>query len=312
MPIEVKHGTGIAAGIAQLAGQEAANQRQEVRDQRKEEIELRGAVEKDMMVFRYGLEMQARQRAEEWELEKMQLASQNDFLRMEKIRDLEAMSSFEEHKRQEAELKAKLRAIDEYEYFTDEEKQAAKLKLQTGIKSYNGPDSYSPNEMIAQRKLQRMMELEQKINTGQATTADVAMFNRMTTGSGSTEEDQVREMERDYERAQEILSLYQEGADVAPWRLWGEVDLAVVDKNGKPIREATPEEKQEYEYYKKRAASIRNQLTSGSAQVPQPEEQNIEEQDTRVRMVAPNGRTARVPRDKVQQMIVDYDWKVVK
>jgi len=75
MPITYKYGEGEVKALAQKAGKaQAAQQKLQMRFQ------------KDMALMDYQFKLAAQQRAKAWELEKMEIASRNDFAVQEQER----------------------------------------------------------------------------------------------------------------------------------------------------------------------------------------------------------------------------------
>jgi len=132
MAIRVEHGT--VAPVAQLA---LAAGRAET------------AKRKEMLAFQAMLSAEASQRAQLWELEKMEMRSRNDFALLERRREISEMDDIFEEQRKKRELQAKLEAIDKSEILSDREKADMRLQVMTGIRP--------PKKLTPKQRFDEMM-----------------------------------------------------------------------------------------------------------------------------------------------------------
>lgn len=86
------------------------------------------------------------QSAEAWELEKMELRSRHDFEMVEASREMDFQSQMQREQRQQQEQDAKIKAIDETEWLSSDEKKAAKFKIMTGASLPRAGKGVSPLE----------------------------------------------------------------------------------------------------------------------------------------------------------------------
>jgi hypothetical protein len=113
---------GLMTGLAKLAGESIATQR-EIEQAERQATELRRVQwEKERTQLEHQWDIEAFNRSKMWDIEKMETASRLDFQR-------------EEKKRQKLldELDTKKKAIDDSNYLTDEEKEIWKLRVETEV-----------------------------------------------------------------------------------------------------------------------------------------------------------------------------------
>lgn len=144
MAIRVEYGQvadyaalGVMAGEATAAREAVA--RQEARDRQVMAIEAQAATQartqahqKEMAEFGVYMDNIRYQSAEAWELEKMELRSRHDFDMVEARREMDFTNQMQREQRQQQEQDAKLKAIDETDWLSVDEKKAAKFKIMTG------------------------------------------------------------------------------------------------------------------------------------------------------------------------------------
>jgi len=137
MAIRVEHGQvsdyarlGVLAGKATAAREQVA--RQDAINRQVMQIQAQAAAQKrqyaqqtEMAEFDAYMNNMRYQSAEAWELEKMELRSRHDFEMFQ--------NQMQREIKQQQELDFKLKAIDEAEHLSEEEKANARIKIQTGV-----------------------------------------------------------------------------------------------------------------------------------------------------------------------------------
>ena len=165
MAIHVKHTPYEAIGkAASLIGKAKADQRAGEIAQRyaMEAMRQDKALEQQMQMaqFRQELDFKAQQQAEAWEVQKMQMRSQNDFELAEYKNQVKAMQAINDEVKEIAEYNAAKKAITESNFLNDSEKQKALLQLDmkklyglTGVlPTQTAERQLSPNQLIAMSK----------------------------------------------------------------------------------------------------------------------------------------------------------------
>ena len=143
--IKVEHGQvsdyarlGVLAGKATAAREAVA--RQEARDRQVMAIQAQAATQqrtqahqKEMAEFDAYMDNIRYQSAEAWELEKMELRSRHDFEMGEAKREMDFQNQMQREQRQQQEMDTKLKAINEAEHLSPQEKEDAVVKIKTGV-----------------------------------------------------------------------------------------------------------------------------------------------------------------------------------
>ena len=181
--------------LATLAGQAEAGRRQQQMAVEVAERTRSREHELATMQMRAEYEIEGERRSHEWELEKAEIASRNDFMEEERKR-------LTKHQEYDAAMKA----IDKADNLTPKEKSDFKLQYELRERTGFAPES--------------------RVMFPEAYQRDVTESQNIT----------------QLDKFTGILSDFQENADIN--RGWGTkiVPLAILDKEGKPVREATPEE----------------------------------------------------------------------
>jgi len=125
-------------GLAKSAGEAQAAQRQAEQAQRAQlQREAWDRQEKERL-FDVQLREQAFQQAKQWELQKMAIRSQNDFLAEERRHQALKEIQMQQELRSMSKLQAKINAIRESQTLSPDEKERAILQVKTGIPVYSG------------------------------------------------------------------------------------------------------------------------------------------------------------------------------
>jgi len=204
MPIKREYTPVKALGkLAQLAGEAEAAKRAEAFAQQRLMAQLQAEQQRERLEFQARLSLEAEQRAQLWELEKMEIRSRNTFALQEK-----------KWLQKEEEKQAKMKKLEEAKqqgYITDNEYKRAWFEVEMGVK------------LPTPKK-----------------------------------EDKREELEEDYSYYLNILRGFKENVDITPgiWKRKTIAPLAVVDKKGEVVREATAEEKVLYDYAKTRLEQL--------------------------------------------------------
>ncbi|KKL62483.1 hypothetical protein LCGC14_2184740 [marine sediment metagenome] len=159
MGFNIKHG-GIESIIklAQLTGEARAGQEQQrvaldiAMNLRRERMNV------EMVEYQQELQQEAKRQSMAWELQKIQLSQQNDFQIREQLRMQEMQDEYNKQQRKEQEFDAVIKAIDDSDTITDDEKE--RFKLNAEAKHRMGPSAPQIKEPkgIDPMKMQRGME----------------------------------------------------------------------------------------------------------------------------------------------------------
>jgi len=145
MAIRIEYGDVAGyAGLGVLAGKATAEreavQRQAAMDRQVMQVQAQRASQeraqahqKEMTEFDAYMDNIRYQSAEAWELEKMELRSRHDFEMIEAKREMDFQNQMQREMRQQQEMDAKIKAINEAEHLSAEERGDAILKVQTGV-----------------------------------------------------------------------------------------------------------------------------------------------------------------------------------
>ncbi len=131
-------GLGVLAGKATAARE--AVQRQAAMDRQVMQIQAQRASQeraqahqKEMNDFDDYMDNMRYQASEAWELEKMGLRSRHDFEMVEAKREMDFQNQMQREQRQQQEMDAKLKAINEAEHLSPTERKDAIIKVRTGV-----------------------------------------------------------------------------------------------------------------------------------------------------------------------------------
>lgn len=236
MAFRIKHG-GIESVIklAQLAGAAKAGQQQQAvaldiaMNLRRERMSV------EMVEYQQELQQENRKQQMAWELQKRQLAQQNDFQMMEQLRMQKMQDEYSKQQRKEQEFDAVMKSIEDSETLAEDEKE--RFRINAEAKHRMGPSApqIQAPKGIDPMKLQRGME-------------DDLMYY------------------------QEIVDRYSETKDIKPW--WpgegrGPTGLAKKVVEGKNVRweQATEQDKAIYEYAQVQLALKLQQLRGAQGEV---------------------------------------------
>ena len=125
MPISIQHGSAsMYAQAAQMIGES-----ERIKTEQNIALQQQAIKARENLTERQNqLAIEAEMRSKEWELQKMTLASQNDFVQEERKRQYLADRELAKKIQREDELEAGLKAINESEYLSEEQKPIEALK----------------------------------------------------------------------------------------------------------------------------------------------------------------------------------------
>lgn len=223
MAIRIEHG-GIReyAALGTLAGQATAAReavaRQDVMTRQTRQIQAQRASQErafahqrerdEFDAYMNNLKYQS---AQAWDLEKMEMRSRHDFDMVEARREATFRNQLDKEQRQEREVEMKLKAIDDTDWLSDEEKRTARAKIEYGI-TLRQPTPLKPGE-------------------------------------------ELRTLEADYGYYLGITERYKRNVDTKPG--WGkEMGTGVLDKKGKVIGPASPQQLVELEHAERKLEEL--------------------------------------------------------
>ena len=133
MPIEMQYGTPLMyAQAAQMVGEaQAARQKQAIELEKQ-----RQTADIQMMQYKEQLGLQAEQRAQEWELQKMELRSQSDFALEERKRQILAERSLQKEIKLQDEVEAGIKIIQESKHLSDAKQPDGVSEREKAIYAY--------------------------------------------------------------------------------------------------------------------------------------------------------------------------------
>jgi len=174
-------------------------------------------------------------------------------------------------------LKGKLALIDKEQSFSTEEKDMIRNKVMSESKD----PIYIPNPQQRQKPVDSQKE--------------------------------IRQVEADYDYYSTIISNFAEDVDVS-WLPTGNVDLAILDKKGKPLREANPAEKILYNYAKQRLAKNQITLMSQKQKPPVVKEEKPSKKVSKkktVKVKTPDGKIWELPPKNAKAALKRYKGSVI-
>lgn len=129
MPISYEYGGTETAKLAQVAAKE--------RTQRERESQaLAIQQQKELAQFNIQLQTESEKRARAWELEKMEIASRNDFAMQEMERQAQFEMQLQKQIQEQQEMNAKIKAVQNSDIFDSEEKEEIITQMITGVPVY--------------------------------------------------------------------------------------------------------------------------------------------------------------------------------
>ena len=138
MPIQFQYGTpSMYAQAAQMVGEaQAARQTQAIALEKQ-----RQTADIAMLQFREQLSIQAEQRSQQWELQKMEMRSQSDFALEERKRQIFAERDLQKEMKLQDEVEAGIKIIQESKHLSDKQKPIEIYRFKMNMLGYTPPKS---------------------------------------------------------------------------------------------------------------------------------------------------------------------------
>jgi len=159
------------AQLSKLAGQAARARQQEIQAQRMASEMQQLQARRELMEFEHQLNLEAQKQAQQWQLEKLRIASLNDFLQQEKELQAERDQLLQKRLLNREQYYATMKAIMDADILSPEEKEEAMLRAQLKFLGYESILPRPSTEKVdpLREAISQMIGGEQPVETPVAT-----------------------------------------------------------------------------------------------------------------------------------------------